>query len=235
MDLVAGLFGSPSTPPSGQSPATAAPAVAALSKAASATAGLPKGVTEDFAQRAFIEQLESQRNIAKLVDGKVAKLDLGKVATKDDGTEVECRVTFKDKTSGPGVLGLSQVDGKWYFLFVRGTRPGETDGEADSVATNTVDGFVTHDGTSFDDATVDKSVVKTMFAEQAKNQGVVKGIADGTITSIAVGGVKKSVGTATLDLTLTAKDGKTSKGQLVVIQKEIDGTDRWFITSFKKV
>ncbi len=237
VDLVSnglgGLF-SASTPapssPSGESkPGAAVPATST----ASGGLNLPPGVDEAFAKRMYVEQLESEANIQKLVTDKVASFEFGKVSAVDGGTEVELRANFRDKTSGKGVLGLAQKQGSWYFVFVSGKRGAATGGQADSVSSGSTQGFTTND-TAFNDKPVDTDVLNAILDQQVKSQDIFKGIVDGTFTNLTVDKVTQGAGTATLEITLTGPKSAAMKGRVLCISKDIDGTPTWFITSFLK-
>jgi hypothetical protein len=217
-------------------PKPSAPAVVPSgSKAAtSSPLNLPRGVDEAFAKRMYVEQLESETNIQKLVGGQVSGFSMGVGTTVTGGREVPIRATFKDGTSGAGVLGLSQRQGDWYFVFISGRRTVKTGGQADSVANDPQEGFASNSDASLAKKTVDKDVLNTILSEQAKNQEVLSALAAGAFTDVKVDGVQPGQGTATLNITLTGPKTASMKGRILCINKSIDGTDTWFVTSFSK-
>jgi hypothetical protein len=239
VDLVSGLIGqlfatntapTASTSPSGQKPS--APAAAPVPANPSGLK-LPAGVDEAFAKRMYVEQLESERNIEKLTADKVESFSIGTVSTVPDGTEVEITAKFRDKTTAKGVLGLAQRQGNWFFVFIAGKRGANTNGEADTVASRNDEGFVTND-TPLNNTTVDSAVLNTMLDQQVKSQEILKGISDGTFTSLTIGKVTQGPGTATLEITLAGPKAAAMKGRVLCISKDIDGTKTWFVTSFTK-
>lgn len=239
VELVSGLLGfatpatsPPTGNPGGASKGGAAPAASAGATATTASGlNLPDGVDEAFARRMYVEQLESQGNIAKLVDAQAKALTFGAVRTAANGVEVDVKATFADKTSANGILGMAQKQGKWFFVFISGKRSAATGGEADTVAADGGDTLAGHASTA--NPTIDPAVLNTILDEQVRSQDVLGAIADGAITRIAVDGVSRNVGTATLQVTMTGS-GTPIKGKVLLIQKSIDGTDSWFITSFTK-
>lgn len=226
VDKAVGILSGPSP---AQSPApTGAPAAAvdASSSAAATTApasGYPPGVDEPFAKRVYVEQVESESNIQKLVDGKISSMTFGKVSNIPGGREVAITITAVDKTSIGGVLGLARRGSDWYFVYVAGDRTSHEgfgeDPAGDELASKTVDADVMH----------------TVMQQQAAAQDVVRGIADGTFARASFDGVSPGSGTATLHMTLVPKRGAVVKGDVLCIRKDIDGAATWFVTSFSKV
>jgi hypothetical protein len=239
--LVSGLMASVFAPgkPSGPTPfASSAPGSSApAAEATSSSSGLklPAGVDEAFAKRMYVEQLESEANIQKLVGGKVAEFTMSAATTVAGGTELPIRATFKDKTPGDGILGLASKQGNWYFAFISGKRAGKTGGLADSVSNDPTEALAANSETALASKTVDNDVLNTILAEQVKNQEVLTAIAAGTFTKLKVDSVTPGQGTATLGITLTGPNNASMKGRILCISKSIDGTDTWFVTSFSKV
>lgn len=240
-DLVAGLIDSwfASAPPasSSQPPnkSTGAPAVVPTASAEpSETAGLqlPEGVDEEFADRVYAEQLESQANIQKLVDGDVVRFDLGKVKVEGDKATIPVTATFKDKTKGPGTMELDRKGGKWYLAWIAGDPTGNRKGLADTVSRGVDENSPEHLA-QIEAVTVDEAVVSTMLQQQAANQDVISAIVDGTYTSFTCDGVTPGPGTASIDVTFSGPAKASMKGRALCISKDIDGT-KWFLTSFTK-
>lgn len=225
--LASVLAPAPSTP---VSPVASVPASEATSPAG---LKLPAGVDEAFARHMYVEQLQSEMNIQKLVGGEVAEFTMSAATTVAGGTELPIRATFKDKTSGGGVLGLEQKDGKWFFVFIAGRRTGKTGGQADTVNSNGNEGFAT-DHTPLGSKPVDDAVLNTILAEQVKNQEVLAAVVAGTFTKLKIDSATPGQGTATLGITLTGPNSASMKGRILCISKSIDGTDTWFVTSFSK-
>lgn len=229
-----GLFAS-------NTPATSAPggsnaAVPATSSAEASGTGalkLPVGVDEPFAKRMYVEQLESEENIAKLVTGKVDSISFGASSTVAGGTEIRLVAQFKDKTSGKGTLGLAQRAGSWFFVFLRGERGANTNGEADTVSPDTKEDFASNQ-TPLNNTPVDVDVLNTILEQQMKSQDAFKGIVDGTYAKLKVDKVTQGPGTATLEVTLTGPKNAAMKGRILCISKDIDGKTTWFVTSFMK-
>jgi hypothetical protein len=223
--------------PVAPAPAPAAPASKPASASAEATSPLqlPEGVDEEFARRMYLEQLESQANIVKLVGDRVSSIAFGRIARNADGTDVVTKVSFRDGTSAQGVLGLAEKQGSLFFVSITGKRVTATGGDADTVAADGDSGLAGDPEAALASRTVDQDVLGTIVEQQLKSQEIFKGIVDGTFTEVTVDGVKKDFGTARLDVTFSGPRGGSVKGRVLCIQKRIDGQDTWFITSFNKV
>jgi hypothetical protein len=242
VDLVAsavnGLLGGGTATVAPPAPSTAAPSQAATTPASASNTTssglvLPPGVDEAFAKRMYVEQLESQANIAKLVSGNVSMFTLGARSSVPGGREIATTVTFTDKTKASGVLGLAQKQGRWYFVFISGKRGTSTGGEADTVAQDGVDTFGSNP-TPLNNKPVDTDVLNTVLAEQLKSQDVFNAMLGGSYNRISIDKVTPGEGTATLEITLTGQKSAAMKGRVLCISKDIDGTKTWFITSFTK-
>ncbi len=205
------------------SPAPSAAATSSASAETSATLRLPAGVDEPFAKRMYVEQLESQANIAKLVAGQVSGFRLGAAALKPDGTELAITAKFRDGTSAGGTLGLAKRGDDWYFVFITAKR--------DSATTGTAESFAGNEG-PLEAKPVDIDVLNTVLEQQEKSQPVLRGFIDGTYTAIDIDRVLPGAGTATLEVTLSGPKTTAIKGRVLCISKDIDGTKTWFITSF---
>jgi hypothetical protein len=239
VDVVSGLVGGllaaqPAAPRQSQS-ASPAPSAPASSSASTESSGLvlPSGVDDAFAKRVYVEQLESETNIAKLVDGKVASFTLKKAANVTGGVEIPIRVTFTDHSSADGILGLAQKRGNWFFVYISGKRKGGKPGQSDTVNQDGSETLDSHE-TTLDSKPVDVDVLNTILEQQVKSQQVFARLADGTYDGVAIDKVTPGEGTTTLDITLSGPKRAAMKGRVLCISKDIDGTKTWFITSFTK-
>lgn len=197
---------------------------------------LPPGLDETFAKRMYVEQLESETNITKLVAGEVSGFTISAVTTVTGGVEVPIRAWFRDKTSGPGRIGLARKGDGWFFVYLAGRRPSPTGGQADTVAEGNTEGLfnLSSDDTPLSKRTVDKDVLNTVLDQQVKNQALFAAIVVGTYDRATVDRVRRGMGTATIDMTLTGPKTVAMKGRMLCISKSIDGIDTWFVTSLSK-
>ncbi|MDA3935827.1 MAG: hypothetical protein PF636_03030, partial [Actinomycetota bacterium] len=105
-----------------------------VSIVATDTLQLPPGMTEDFALRLWQEQIDSQVNIQKLVDGEVASFELGSVSKGSELATIPITVEFTDGSSAPGEFVLRRVGEAWYTAYIGGLRRLDTGGSANSVS-----------------------------------------------------------------------------------------------------
>jgi hypothetical protein len=200
----------------------------------STTASLPPGVDDVLAKRVYVEQIESQVNIGKLVNGDVTSFDYGKVTKEASSATIEIKAHFKDGTSGPGVVGMALKGKNWFFAYIAGRNSVDATGLASTVARGTNEQSAEHLAETAR-AKVDPGVLNTLMSEQVKSQAMLAEMVAGEYTRLTVDKTSKGLDTATIDVTLTPKSGASTKGQLICIRKEIDGKETWFITTFKKV
>lgn len=231
VQIVHGLLGSQPVALSGGPNAQGVP-VATSTPSASIT--LPPGVDETFAKRVYVEQLESQENIQKLVNGEVTKFTYGKVDRTTSDAVINMRAYFKDGTSAPGIVGMAAKQGTWFFAYIAGRAPATTAGLASSVSRGVDENSPQHLA-KIAAAKVDTEVVSTMLSQELQSQETLAGLVAGKQREMIVDGVTTGQGTATLAITMKSTGGVESKAELICITKQVDGKQSWFITTFKKV
>jgi hypothetical protein len=206
------------------------------STAAPAAGAIPSGVMEDFGKRMYLEQLESAKNIEHLAKGDITSFKVDSIKTETDRTLVNITCFFKDGTKAPGAIALKQ-DNKQYFVYaIEGLRPSSTGGLA--IDTNTSGNpnknlSLEEQMSRLGVKTFDQPTLATLLSEQKSNQAVVAGIVDGTYTGCTLGAPSTGAGTITIAISLTGKS--SAKAQVTIIKKTIDGKERLFVTSFKKL
>ncbi|MDP2182300.1 MAG: hypothetical protein Q8K99_07000 [Actinomycetota bacterium] len=195
-----------------------------------ATLRLPPGMTEEFALRIWQEQIDSQANILKLVDGQVESMTVSKVTQSGDRATLDIAAQFSDGTSAPGQLGMRSFGGKWYFAYVSGMRRGESGGLADDVGSGA---GVEPTSAVPAVADVDVPLVNTILEQQATSSAVLEEYATGAVKSVRVADRVVSAGTVTLDIVMN-ESHETGYGQIVLISKQFDGETHWFVAKFTK-
>ncbi|MDZ4063472.1 MAG: hypothetical protein U1E22_02285 [Coriobacteriia bacterium] len=194
------------------------------------TLRLPPGMTEEFALRIWQEQIDSQVNIRKLVDGQVESMTVTKVDRAADRATLDIVAKFSDGTSLPGKLGMRSFGGKWYFAYVSGMRRGASDLSADDVGT----GAGTEPTSAVPAvADVDVPLLNTILEQQATSSAVLEEYATGVVRSVRVADRVASAGTITLDIVMN-ETHEEGYGQIVLISKQLDGEAYWFIAKFTK-
>lgn len=199
-----------------------------------ATAGvlvLPQGVDEKFALRTWQEQVDSQANIKRLVDGEIAEMTFGQVAPGGYEGSVEIEVKFKDGTRAPGVLHMAKKGESWYFQHITGLRRGATGPLADTTQAGTDTPPVTPLPTL---DKIDTGVLQTIFREQVRSQDVFRDYLQGNVRRVVITDIERGPGTATIRARMEEKE-HTVDAQIVVITRTVDGKALWFLTKFTKV
>ena len=191
---------------------------------------LPEGMPEEFALRIWQEQIESQTNISRLANGEVEGFVIGKVTREGDTATLDIRVSFADETSAAGKMGMRRFGGQWYVAYVSGMRRGETGGMADDVG----EGSGSAPETPLPDLEeVDIGVLNTILDQQFRSAGPLEEYATGAINSVTVVNVTEGPGTFTLQLEMD-EDHEIGNGEIVILEKEIDGKPHFFIARFTK-
>lgn len=193
----------------------------------------PAAQSPEFARRMYVEQLESKANIGRLVEGELDSLVVRKIAESDSGARIDLVATFKDGTYGDGVMVLMREGGDWYMASLTGLRANETGGFADTVndadsaeASQSPEASLEMLGMS----TFDEGVLEALVAQQADNQEVLGDIVNGNYDSLTFGAPQEGPGTVTVDTMLAGEGSVESEAVVTLIQKEIDGKVRTFIT-----
>jgi hypothetical protein len=230
-EIVAGLLRSA---PFGLLGGSSTPAATVATSTPSAAATFPPGVDEAFAKRVYLEQLESEVNIQKLVNGEVTKFTYGKVDRTGSDAVIQIRAYFKDGSSAPGVVGLASKQGKWFVAYVAGRATAGTTGLASTVSRR-VNENSPQRRKQMAEAKVDIDVVLAMLQQQVSSQDTLANLVNSDYSVMTVEKVTPGQGTATVEVSLVPKSGSPEKAQLICITKQVDGKDTWFITTFRKV
>lgn len=206
-DLIAGFAGSDALSPRPE-PASASDALV-----------LPKGMSEEFALGVWQEQVDSQRAIAPLVEGKVASLKITESSVDGDVATLRATLTFRDGTTAPGAIGLHRFDDVWYVTYVSANAATDEREQAKSGLPELAD--------------VDVTLLNTLIAEQAKGKAVTQDIVDGTIDLLKTGAVRAGPNTVTIPLRMREGDTEGS-ADLVAIKSESGGKEFWFLARFNE-
>jgi hypothetical protein len=202
-----------------------------------ATAPSYTGVPAAVERRMYIEQIESAPRIARLAAGEGTEITFNAVASKT-ATETWVAVTArfnKEPATINGVMCFEKVAANWYFMWLQEYVGA---GAADADALTQLPLHEPYDPTNeeyaeFNITTVDQGVIDAVILSQSADQALVKGIMDGTYTSLTLDKPEKGVGTIRIPVTLTGSAGSV-KGAITLLTKMIDGKDRTFVASFKK-
>ncbi|HET6350510.1 MAG TPA: hypothetical protein VFG89_00025 [Coriobacteriia bacterium] len=196
---------------------------------------LPKDVSQKFALRVFLEQVESQDNLGRLVDGELTSISAEDVVETDDGAIVYVTAHFSDGTSGPGYLRLVKKESGWYYASVAGGNEAAaglsstvSDGKVEDVQ-RTDDEVIAHVGSTV----FDSGVINAIISQSAKNASLAKDLVAGEISAISFGKPKSGAGTVTIPATIDYRTGADRKGQTVLVAKTIDGRQYYFMTTLK--
>lgn len=183
------------------------------------TLTLPTGMSESFALRVWQEQIDSQSNISRLINGEITSIEITSTVIDGDSAELGIVVEGSDGPSVQGVIGMSQFDGKWYFNYVheiKSTLAAEPDGtELPGVED------------------VDVELLNTIISEQAASSEVLEEYATGVVSRVDVVDIVEGPDTITLKLEMTETHEQGS-GEVVLISRTLDGKQYWFIARFTK-
>jgi len=169
--------------------------------------------TTDQAARMYWEQVASQEQIGRLVNGEVSAVNIGTVTKSGSTASVRITVTYKAGGSLSGTMVLRNYSGVWYFSSI--ARDGS------SLAANT-----SRPG--------DPGIVATIVSQQAANQSIPLGIINGGYKTITVASTNKGSGTATIGITLSGGTSAKTAGTITCVSKTINGEKLWFVSSFAK-
>jgi hypothetical protein len=233
MDVVTGLFSRNAAGSGGSRSVATAPAASASVEPTVA----PAKSELEMAKYIYAEQIESQANLNKLADGKVESIRIDSVDVSGDSSLVKVTVDFKDGTRAPGGMRFRRVGGVWYFQTITGLRSAKTGGSADSVdAASKVaepldaDVKLAQVGVK----TPDSGVLSTI-AEQAKvNQPLFRDLMAGKYKSYSLGTPVEGPNTFTIPVTIEGSSESSISASIVLIAKTVEGTDRVFLTTFRK-
>ncbi len=163
----------------------------------------------------YREQLQSQSQINRLVNGDITALALGSAAIGPNRATVPVTVRYRAGGSLSGTMVLGRTDGLWYFLSIAAA------GGAESTPRP---------------RTIDSGVVRTISQQQetAANQDLInRGLLQGGFTTARVDGVTRGSGTATVHVTLLGGSLDRKPARFVLVSKDDSGRKYWFITRFE--
>ncbi len=172
-----------------------------------------KPPTADQAARMYWEQVASQEQITKLVNGEISAVNIGTVTRSGSTANVRITVSYKAGGTLSGTMVLRNYSGTWYFSSI--ARDGN------SLATKT-------------SKPGDAGVVATIVSQQAANQAIPLGIINGGYKTITIVNSSKGSGTATIGITLSGGTSAKTAGTITCVSKVINGEKMWFISSFAK-
>jgi hypothetical protein len=196
---------------------------------ATATVDPLVGLPDEFVRRMWAEQVESQANIEKLINGEVTALVLNVVAVNGDLANLNVTAEFEDGTSADGMLVFTKYDGDWFVLAAQGMREPGTGGMAASVSES---GSVVETPLP-PMSEVDRAVVGTIVAEQRESQATIGEYLSGRVRRVDVLDVLDGPGTKTLKVRMI-EDHEVAEADVVCIRKEQGDETLWFIARFEK-
>lgn len=184
------------------------------SVAGAATLKLPTGISKTAAYRMYSEQVDSQRNITRLVDGEMSSFDiLGRTVTSTAAT-FRIKVRLANGASALGVMTFKKYNNKWYF---------------DSIKRATV---VSATGRQVTDP--DVGVLNTMLEQQTANQDVLGKLVNGTYTRVTLGAPDPGFNSTVVPVTFSGSKAN-QKGEITAIKRAVKGKQYWFLVSFAAV
>ncbi|MBU4556123.1 MAG: hypothetical protein KJ747_04565 [Actinobacteria bacterium] len=163
----------------------------------------------------YREQLQSQAQIIKLVDGEITSVGIGTSSSTTSRANIPLSVSYKTSSAVSGTMVLANTDGLWYFSSI------SAGGGSAAVAKP---------------RTVDSGVVNTITQQQADPdcQALIEeGLIEGGFKSARVDGVSKGAGTATVNVTLQGGTLDRKAARFVLISKTDSGNKYWFLTRFE--
>lgn len=177
-----------------------------------ATASIPISSAQAAMYR---EQLQSQAQIIKLVDGEISAIGIGTSSSTASRANIPLSVSYKASSTISGTMVLLNTDGLWYFSSI------SAGGGSAAVAKPRA---------------VDSGVVNTITQQQADPdcQALIEeGLIEGGFKSARVDGVSKGAGTATVNVTLQGGTLDRRSARFVLISKTDSGNKYWFLTRFE--
>lgn len=185
----------------------------------SATLRLPPGMPEEFALRLWQEQVDSQDNITRLVEGEVAALDIDKVVVDGDDADLDVTATLKSGGSVSGVLRMKRFDDVWYVASLSGL-------DSDPSAAGRQTPLPSVDQ-------VDVRLLNTLIAEHQKSAEITQEYIDGKVSRVAVDAIKQGVETTEISIAMS-EDHEESSARLIAIRSSAKGAPIWFLARFVK-
>lgn len=213
----------PSTVATGSFTATATPVPASGAgdndaDDADGTSGPPAGasIPVSTAQaKMYREQLQSQAQIIRLVDGEVSSIAIGNAAASASRANIPLSVSYKTSSPVSGTMTLVNTDGLWYFSSISA-------GGGNAAVSKPQN--------------IDSGVVSTITQQQADPECqalIEEGLVEGGFDSARVDGVSQGAGTATVNVTLLGGTLDRKPARFVLISKTDSGNKYWFLTRFE--
>lgn len=202
-------------------PATSTPVVGAGdgdADDADGVSGPPPGASIPISTaqaKLYREQLQSQAQIIRLVDGEVSSIGIGTPSASASLASIPLSVSYKTSSPVSGTMTLVNTDGLWYFSSI------SAGGGNAAVAKP---------------QSVDSGVVSTITQQQADAgcQALIEeGLVEGGFKTARVDGVSKGAGTATVNVTLQGGTLDRKSARFVLISKTDSGKKYWFLTRFE--
>lgn len=165
----------------------------------------------------YREQLQSQVQINKLVDGSVASIGIGTASASASKAVIPLSVSYKTDPPLSGTLVLVNTNGLWYFSSISAA---DHSGSASPVKPQNVD----------------SGVVSTITEQQADpdcQKLIEEGLVEGGFKTARVDGVSAGAGTATVNVTLLGGTMDRTPARFVLISKVDSGKKYWFLTRFE--
>lgn len=165
----------------------------------------------------YREQLQSQAQINKLVDGSVASIAIGTASASASKAVIPLSVSYKTDPPLSGTLVLVNTNGLWYFSSISAS---DHSGSASTTKPQNVD----------------SGVVNTITEQQADpdcQKLIEEGLVEGGFKTARVDGVSAGSGTATVNVTLLGGAMDRTPARFVFISKVDSGNKYWFLTRFE--
>lgn len=165
----------------------------------------------------YREQLQSQVQINKLVEGSVASIAIGTPSATASKAVIPLSVSYKTDPTVSGTLVLVNTNGLWYFSSITAA-----DHRASSTATKPQN--------------VDSGIVSTITEQQSAadcQKLIEEGLVEGGFKTARVDGVSMGSGTATVNVTLLGGTMDRTPARFVLISKVDSGNKYWFLTKFE--
>ncbi len=163
----------------------------------------------------YREQLKSQSQINRLVNGDIASFAIGSASVSSDRATVPLTVRYRSGGSLSGSMTLGRSDGFWHFLRISAAGGTESTPRP---------------------RTVDSGVVRTISQQQATaaNQDLIdRGLLKGGFKTARVDGVTRGSGTQTVHVTLLGGTLDREAARFILVSKDEGGRKYWFITRFE--
>ena len=213
--------------------------LAGVGRRSDSTAARPSisPIALDAAKYMYSEQIQSQDDIQSLIAGKMTSFTVDAVNAGSDSAIVPITAYVRDRTQAPGALRFIKRGSVWYFVSLSGLRPSRTNGFADVVASGgSLDPSLTAQQ-RFANMVVSETqrgVLRTLAEQQVVNQPTVRDLLSGEYKRYEVGKPVKGSKTYTIPVTVVAADETTISARIVVISAHVEGTNRYFISTFER-